>query len=519
MENVETVISKAKPVASFEQNILLTAKGGSVMFVGKLFNQFSRLVITLLLTRLLGPAQYGLYNIALSAAAIASHFALVGLGTALVRYVALYAGRRDEQAVWGSIQIAVGISTALSALISALLFALSHVIATEVFHDATLAPVLQLISFTIPLLSFSDVLAGATRGFKRIEHMVIAQNIAQPLVRMLLLLAFSLVGLNIMQAVVIFGVADFVASLLLIYFLNSQFPLRRPLHAARRAPREMLSYSIPMWLADTIATFRGNIQTILLGSLSSVFTVGVFAVANQLNQFADLVHHSVTTAVQPIIVQVHDSDNREQLGRLYQTVSKWMFSFNVPIFLIVVMFPTPILSIFGKDFTQGATALTLLSWASLVNAGTGMCGLILDMTGYTKLKLANSVSQLALIVILSTLLIPTLGMVGAAVAALAGQSVINVLRVVEIYIIFRLLPYNASFLKPILAGVSALLVTLIAGNWLPVSDGNLQALALIPLLACAYVGAILLFGLEPEDRAILARVRKRATRKLSQNRA
>ena len=514
MANSENILASPIPAASFEQNILLTAKGGSVMFVGKLFNQVSRLVITLLLTRLLGPEQYGLYNIALSAAAIASHFALVGLGTALVRYVALYASRRDQEGIWGSLQIAVGISTALSALISALLFASAHVIANEVFHNAALAPVLQLISFTVPFLGLSDVLAGATRGFKHIEHMVIAQNIAQPLVRVLLLLAFSVAGLNIMQAVVVFGVADFVASLLLIYFLNTQFPLKRPLRAARRDTREMLSYSIPMCLSDTIATFRGNIQTILLGSLSSVFTVGVFSVANQLNQFADLVHHSVTTAVRPIIVEVHDRDNRAQLGRLYQTISKWMFSFNLPIFLIVVMFPTQILSIFGKDFTQGAMALTLLSWASLVNAGTGMCGVILDMTGYTKLKLANAISQLVLIMFLSLLLIPSLGMVGAAVAALAGQSVVNVMRVVEIYIIFRLLPYNASFLKPMLAGVSALVVTLIAGNWLPVSSGNIQVLALIALLLCTYVGAVLLFGLEPEDRAILARVKKRASRRL-----
>ena len=515
MPNSENVLVDSKPAATFEQNILLTAKGGGIIFVGKLFSFASRLGITLVLTRFLGPEQYGLYNIALSAATIASSLALVGLDNTLVRYVALYASRRDEQRIWGSLQIALGISTVLSAVLSAILFALAHVLAVEVFHNPALAPVLQLISFFVPFLSLSNVLAGATRGFKHMEHTVIAQNLAQPFTRVVLLLVFALIGLNIMEAVVIFGVADFVASLILIYFLNKQFSLRRSLSTARRETREVMSYSIPIWLSDMITTFRSSVQTLLLGSLNTVFTVGVFSVAHQLNLLADLVQTSVTTAVRPIIVEVHDRNNRDQLGRLYQTISKWMFSFNLPVFLIVVLFPAPILSIFGKGFAEGATTLTILAWASLVDAGTGMCGAILDMTGYTRLKLVNSIMRLALIICVSLLLIPNLGMVGAALAALAGETIVNVLRVIEVYVIFRLLPYSMSFLKPILAGIVALLVTLVAGNWVLVSNENIQVIFQMTLLASIYAGVLLLFGFEPEERAILSRMKRRVTRRLS----
>ncbi len=513
--NTETALSDTRPAATFEQNIMLTAKGGSALFVGKLFNFASRFLVTFLLTRFLGAEQYGLYNIALSAAGLASGLALVGLDNALMRYIALYASRRDEGRVWGTLQVAIGISMVLSALISAALFGLAHVIATDVFHNAALAPALQLISFAVPFLGLSDILAGATRGFKHMEHMVIAQNLAQPASRVILILAFSLTGLNLMQAVISYALADMVASLILFYFLNSQFSLKRPLGAAQRETREILSYSIPMWLSDMITTFRGSIQTILLGSLNSVFTVGIFSVANQLNLFADLVQTSATTAVRPIIVEVHDRGNREQLGQLYQTVSKWLFAFNFPVFLIVVLFPVQILSIFGKSFEEGATALILLSWASVVDAGTGMCGAILDMTGYTKLKLANAIIRLALVVFLSLVLIPSRGMVGAALAALAGETVVNALRLVEVYILFRLVPYSVSFFKPVLAGIVALLVTLIDGNWLPLMGENVQVILRIALLVSVYVGALLLFGLDAQDRVILSRIRRRASRRFS----
>jgi O-antigen/teichoic acid export membrane protein len=515
MADTETVLSDTRPAATFEQNILLTAKGGSIVFVGKLFNFGSRLVITFLLTRLLGPEQYGLYNIALSAATIASGLALLGLDTALMRYVALYASRRDEGRVWGSLQIAIGISMVLSALMSAVLFGLAHVIAVEVFHNAALAPVLQLISFAVPFLGLSDVLAGATRGFKHMEHMVIAQNFAQPASRVILIIVFALTGLSLMEAVISFALADMVASLILFYFLHRQFSLKRPLGAAQRETREILAYSVPMWLSQMITTFRGSIQMIMLGSLNSVFSVGIFSVANQLNLFADLVQTSVTTAVRPIIVEVYDGKNREQLGRLYQTVSKWIFSFNFPVFLIIVLFPAPIMSIFGKGFVEGAAALVLLSWASLVDAVTGMCGAILDMTGYTRLKLMNAIIRIVLVILLSLLLIPSYGMTGAAVAVLVGVTVLNVLRVVEVYVLFRLLPYNLSSFKPILAGIAAWLVALTAGDWLSLMGENVQIILRIALLVSVYVGALLLLGLDPEDRAILSRVKKRANRRFS----
>ena len=71
---------------------------------------------------------------------------------------------------------------------------------------------------------------------------------------------------------------------------------------------------------------------------------------------------------------MHAQGDRRQLERLYQTISKWIFAFNFPVFLIVVLFPTELLGLFGKTFTEGATALTILAWASLVDAATGMCG-------------------------------------------------------------------------------------------------------------------------------------------------
>ena len=63
----------------------------------------------------------------------------------------------------------------------------------------------------------------------------------------------------------------------------------------------------------------------------------------------------------------------------------------------------------------GAMAMRVLAFAELVDAFTGTCGAIIDMTGLNKMKVANSVIQLVLAITVNILLIPRYGLMGAAI--------------------------------------------------------------------------------------------------------
>ncbi len=510
-------ISDTLQPSTFERNILVVAKGGGITYAGKLILAGSRFVTAVLLARLLGAEQYGLYILALSVGTLAAGLAILGLDDAVIRFVAIAAGRRDEGRVWGALQVCVGISLFLSVLVSTGLFALAYPIAEQVFHEPRLAPLLQFTSLIVPFLTLSDVLAGANRGFKKMEYPVIAQNIAQPMIRLILIGALAIIGLSAVQAVITYGLADFSASIIMLYFLNKQFALRRPLRTARRETRTILSFAVPYWLSGLLATFRGSIQALLLGTLSTVKGVGIFSIVDQLNAFGGQFASSITISVKPIVAELHDHGDRAQLGRIYQTTTRWSLAVQIPIFLALVLLPTAILSIFGKSFTDGAAALAVLALADLINVGTGMCGTLIDMTGHTKLKLANSIIRLVLYLGLGILLVPRWGVLGSAVAALVGEGTINVLRLIEVYILFRLWPYNRSILKPIAAGVLALISVLIIGMWLAAGASLLYTVIQVAVIFGVYLGANLLLGLSPEDREMLARVYRRARVMIARN--
>jgi O-antigen/teichoic acid export membrane protein len=496
--------------ATFQGDVFSTAKGSGILATGRLFNYGSRIVITFIMARLLDAENYGMYNIVISVGTIAAAVALFGLDVTMTRQVAVMRGRRDQAGLWGSLQVGLGFGLLLSSLSATFLFALSYPIARYIFHEPGLAPLFQLISLFVPSFTLGDTLAGATRGFKNMRDMVVSQNMVQPLVRLLLVGSLTFFRFNVVHAIIAFCLADVVSTLMLIYFLNRHFSLRRPLREARRDTGAMLSFTVPVWLSGLMSTFQGNIQTLLLGSLNTLANVGIFSIANQLNLLGSIFHASITMSARPFVAELHDRKDWDLLGRLYQTTTRWVVILNLPFILLMMLLPAQLLSIFGKSFVGGAPALRVLAFVSLVNAGTGMCGAVLEMTGHTTLKLINAIIRLALSLTLNILLIPRWGIVGAAVAVLIVESVANILPLIEVWILYRLLPYSRALLVPLVGGLTAAAVAMFIASKFPAEGGLLYTACLALAIFGVYTAVILGVGLSSEELAVLIRFRHRA---------
>jgi len=484
------------------RNIAFVVRGGSITFAGKMFLTAVRVVTAVALARLLQADQLGMYSLALSAANVAVAVAILGLDAALVRYVAVLMARKDDETLWGALQIGIGVSLGLSVITGMALFALAYPVAETIFHKPELAPLLQLVSVIVPMLTMSEVLAGSIRGFKRMDQAAIAQFVAQPLIRLVLIAVLAWGGLSVAEAIITFGLADLAASVILFYFLNRSFPLRRPLRHARYEFRAIMDFSIPVWLSDMMVKFHGNFQTLILGSLNTFTGVGIFTVASQMTTISSQFSSSMNVSAKPVIAELHDRADMAEMGRVYRATNKWGMMVQLPVFLLMVLFPEQLLAIFGESYTDGATALMIMALATLIIVGTGMGGIILDMAGYTRLKLLNSIIRLMVFTVLDLLLIPKWGIVGAAVAALTGETVANLLRIGQVYYLFRLWPYDREFMKPLTAALLAAGSALAVGRLWPADESLLYAVAGMAVLLVSYAGLILLFGFTGEERAI-----------------
>jgi O-antigen/teichoic acid export membrane protein len=496
------------------RDVRLAAKGGGIVFAGKVFAWGTRFAIAIFLTNLLGAQQYGLYELALTAATIASSFAVLGLDSAIIRWVSIYLHRDDRPGLLGVLVVGIGLPGLVSLAIAIALLAFSEPIATELLNQPAAAPLLPIVAFLVPFMVLNRQLGAALQGLKRIEFAVLAEQFSQPPIRFALLVAFLvLVGMGPAQATAASTLAGGAATAILLFYVVRYGHLHRQRETVRRETRALMVFSLPIWFSNIVTTVGKNLQVILLSALDTLRNVGIFAIAVHVNLLASLFHTSVVQSSLAIFAELNDRGDHAGLGHIYQTTSKWTFSLNLPLFIVIVLFPGALLSVFGSDFVAGAPALVILGLEALTNSATGTSGSLLDMTGHTRVKVVNSTVAVAASIVLNLLLIPPLGLQGAALAALGATLAVNLLRVGQVWYMLRLLPYDRSFVKPIAAG----LVALAAGYGVSLALQDAPALLGLgvgtSVVVASFALTILRLGLTPDDRMVLQRAWRKLRRK------
>lgn len=508
--------------SSDSKHLFETARAGSFVAGGHFFELGSRFFIALLLARWLGAEDYGLYILAVSAATLFAGVSMLGLDRAMIRYVAIMANRSDRAGLLGTLQIGLVVSTAAGVLLGLVLFFAATPVAEGLFDEPDLVPLLRLMALVVPFLTISSVLVGIAHGFKRMDYSAMAENVIQTLVRLgLLAILASTNRLNVPAALIVFGVADVASTFTLILLLRRNWKRNyqpsATVESPRRDTREVFAFAFPLWLSSVLRKFRNNVQILLVGSLSVASSVGIYSVVSKINLAGHIAYLAIIAGVRPTLAGLHDSGNREGLASVYTAATRWTLALNLPFFLVILMYPQELLGIFGEEFEAGAAALIVLATAELVNGATGVCQPMIDMTGHTKVKLLNSFIWMALAITTSVLLIPTYGVLGAAISALIAMSTINVLSIIQVWVLEKLFPFDRRSLKPLAAGVAALAAGLAARFFLEPTEGYVAVILGGITIAVTYGTVLMLLGLEEDDLRVLGHLRSRASMALKRN--
>jgi O-antigen/teichoic acid export membrane protein len=112
---------------------------------------------------------------------------------------------------------------------------------------------------------------------------------------------------------------------------------------------------------------------------------------------------------------------------IYRTTTAWLTLVSWPIYLMALLFAPLLLGIFGPGYQRGAAAAAILCAAMLVATACGPVDSMLLMGGRSGLSLMNTGLALATNVGLDLLLVPSMGVTGAALGWAAAIFVNNLL--------------------------------------------------------------------------------------------
>lgn len=479
------------------------ARGGTLNLVGAVTSGVLGFALALVVTRGLGPGGTGVFYAAVALFTILSNATELGADTGLVRAITRYRtlGRvRDiRPTLWAALWPVLGAGT----LVAAAVWVFAAPLARLVNHGVATEEVVEYIRVLSPFLvvaSVSTVSLSGSRGFGTMVPYVLVESIGKPAARAALVAAAVVLGMGSTAIV-----AAWAAPLAVGFFIGVAVILGQTRHAevtagtaavvaVERPTRRALA--VEFWRFAAARGVAGVFQIsviwldiLLVSFLTDRTQTGVYSAASRLVTVGTFALQAMRLAIAPQIGELLTARRNERAEDLYQVATWWLMAVSWPLYLLLAVFSPFVLGIFGSGFREGQTALMILALAMLVNLGTGNVTVVLLMGGKSSWNLFNTAGALTINIGLNILLIPHLGIRGAALAWAASIAFDNIAALIEVRAFLGLRPFGAGY--ALVAGGAVVCFGLVGlGFRALLGDGAPAMLAAIVVGGGAYVALL-----------------------------
>ena len=483
-------------------------KGAGISLAGRGLGSALTALQEILLARLLGSQSYGVYSLGTAFLQILLIPATLGLNQGVIRFGA--PTWRTEPPRFREVLLkSIGFSAASASAIGLVLFLLAPWLGGAFFGKPALVPVLRVIALCIPLAALLRVAAAATRVSLRMKYSVLSEDVLQPLVFVLAFLLLYAAGYRLGGAL---------AALLLSFGLGlslaAAFVIRlyRPQLAAPRGAfpaRALLAFSLVTAANAAVTLLISRVDRLVVGYFLPAGDVGIYQAASQVAIVFTMIVGAFNVVLAPMVPDLYHRGQFDRLEELYRVGARWAIYVSLPVFISVVILRTELLGIvFGEEYMRGAAPMVILSLGQMVNVATGGVGFLMMMTGRQQKLLTISAVVLVGNLILSIALTPRFGLVGAATATALTVSALFAWAILDVRKAYRIWPYDRRLVKGAIAGIAAALVIGVASRvWAVSSVWHLLVVG--ALAVAAFGGALLLLGLEQEDRVFAGQIAER----------
>lgn len=385
---------------------------------------FLQLATGVILARVLGPADYGLYTFALALIGlllIPTQFGFPGL---LTRMVAVY----RDQARFAKLKGLVSRSNQMVVLLSGVTIGgyLLAVGSLGLLPDEMPTGPLILAAALLPLMALLALNSGALYG---LGHVVIGQ-VPNQLVRPAFLAAGLLLVnwfafLTVERAIVVNLAATASALMLGWWFWFRNRPKKLSSEPIETSTARWMMEAAPFLLLAGTQIINQQADILMLGFLMESENVGIYKVAVQVASALGMFLLALSAVIAPHLARLHSKGEWPAISKILVSAHRTGFAVLLPVALMVALTAAPVLGfVFGNDYVSAAGALTILVVGKAIYACVAFSGLALSMFGLASVASLLTAATGMINVLLNLLLIPIAGEEGAALAtAISAFSV------------------------------------------------------------------------------------------------
>ncbi len=403
----------------------VSAKGGFHVLWGIVASTAISAIGTIIIAIVLGPNDYGLYSIALTAPNLISMFRDWGVSTAVVKYSAQYNNEGNVAKIKSVFVTSLIFEIIIGLLLSALTFVLAGFLATTL-NRPTIAPLIQIASFSVVTSALVTIATSAFTGMETM-HLNSIMLLIQSIIKTVLIVGLVLLGLGTFGAITGFILALLVAgvaglSLMWIMYRSLPKPSNGKLEFFSTI-KTLIKYGLPVSIGGILSGFLGVFYNYVLAIfVINNAIVGNFNVANNFVVLITFFSMPVTTMLLPAFSKLDPEKDAETLKNIFQSSVKYASLIVVPVSILVIALSQPgIRTIFQNNYADAPLFLALLSITYIFTAfgSLSVSNLIIGQ-GYTTFSMETTILSVGIGFPLGFLLISQFGVLGLIVTMMTA---------------------------------------------------------------------------------------------------
>jgi O-antigen/teichoic acid export membrane protein len=380
-----------------------------------------------MLARFLGVEQFGVYVYAITWINILAIICLLGLQMSLVRFIAEYNIKQSWGLLRGILRKSNELVLASSFVVSLAGIFIVNAFKDQISHEMTVTFFVAF--FVLPVMSFCLLREATLRALKYVVQSEVLQRVIWVLLLILgVIILRAWVGGGLLARHVMachlgaMALTFVIGTALLRKFLPAEVSKNKPTYANK----QWLKVSLPLLAISGTAIVLNRTDIVMLGFYRGADQAGIYSAATKVADLLVLALTAVNSILAPMIAELFHTGQKEKLQRIIKFSARIVFLFTMLIAAVLIVFGKFMLSIFGVEFIASYEPMLILLVGQIVNSLCGCVGLVMVMSNFQNQASVIFAISAILNIILNIILIPILGLKGAALSTVITMILWNV---------------------------------------------------------------------------------------------
>jgi O-antigen/teichoic acid export membrane protein len=439
------LIARVKTILADRSDSRVAQLVAGKVFLVRIGSAVLALASQVLLARWMGKFEFGIYIYVWTWVLMIGALSDLGLSSAARRFIPEYSELRAFDRLRGFLiggrWLALAIATAIG-----IGGALGVSLFSPWLDRFTVIP-LYLACLVIPIYGLGQMQAGIAQSYDWPSLALMPVFIWRQLAITALMGAAWALGAptDAVTAMIIAAVATWGAAIGQLVVLDRRLKRKVTAGPRRYEVKTWLATSLPIFVVEGFYLLLTYVDILALEQMRSPDEVAVYYAAARLLALVAFVYFAIAGATTHKFTQYHVAGDKERLQKFFAETIRWTFWPSLAACAAILALGKPLLSLFGASFASGYQVMFILAVGLLARAAVGPAERLLNMLGERRQCAMVYALAFAINLALCVLLIPRLGIEGAATAT-------STALVVESILLYRIAKRRLGFHVFILGG-------------------------------------------------------------------